>query len=452
MNLFVATLNVGNKPLEPDQLNRWLREAKSADVCVVNLQEAHVVTDRDRERTKTAGALLAAAASAWWTFGISCCLALPFVCRQRDNRRRRHRRELEEARALSNPSLSPRQKRARVTLGSSRRIRDCMAQLGFGVRKKPSLAWGQLRLLVFAKRDVSVLSQRRKDARVGGRATNHDLRTGVLGNKGGLISTFVVEKAGFAATCTAINAHLPAHEGRFPQRMAALEAILKKARAVTSAVSVLAGDLNWRLEPDEVWDGGVERCMQSGDWRSLRSADELVRARAEHSVLSDWTVPACEFPPTFKLKPRSQAYDPKRLPAWCDRVLFRGAYACDVLSHRSCPGVDTSDHRPVGLMLRVRDPAGPESRMRRFGTRIRRSFGRSLLWMTPIDEDDELQAQGGGRLFTSTAGPGGDGSDGYETDFSDAGAVSASSDDEVDLDDVAPRTEAPDPLRRRQTM
>lgn len=105
-------------------------------------------------------------------------------------------------------------------------------------------------------------------------------------------------------------------------------------------------------------------------------------------------------------------------------------------------------------MLRVRDPAGPESRMRRFGTRIRRSFGRSLLWMTPIDEDDELRAQGGGRIFTSIAGPGGSGSDGYETDFSDAGAVSASSDDEVDLDDVAPRIsdEAPDPLRRRQTM
>lgn len=48
-----------------------------------------------------------------------------------------------------------------------------------------------------------------------------------------------------------------------------------------------------------------------------------MRARAEHGVLSDWTVPACDFPLTFKLRPRSRAYDPKRLPAWCDRVLFR---------------------------------------------------------------------------------------------------------------------------------
>ena len=50
MNIFVATLNVGNSPLEPDQLNRWLREAKHCDVCIVCLQEAHVVTDRNLER------------------------------------------------------------------------------------------------------------------------------------------------------------------------------------------------------------------------------------------------------------------------------------------------------------------------------------------------------------------------------------------------------------------
>ena len=145
MNLFVATLNVGNRPLEPDQLNRWLREAKNCDVCIVCLQEAHVVTDRHMERSKSVAALLAAGALAWPTWGLSCCLAIPYVCRQRQKREERHEKELAEARALSNPSLSPQQKRARVTLGSSRRIRDCLHHLGFSVRKRPSLAWGQLR-------------------------------------------------------------------------------------------------------------------------------------------------------------------------------------------------------------------------------------------------------------------------------------------------------------------
>ena len=64
------------------------------------------------------------------------------------------------------------------------------------------------RLLVFAKRDVSVVLKRHKVARVGGLVVNRDLGTGVMGNKGGLVSTFVVEKEGFATTCTAINAHL----------------------------------------------------------------------------------------------------------------------------------------------------------------------------------------------------------------------------------------------------
>ena len=66
----------------------------------------------------------------------------------------------------------------------------------------------QHRLLVFAKRDVSVVLKRQKVARVGGLVVNRDLGTGVMGNKGGLVSTFVVEKEGFATTCTAINAHL----------------------------------------------------------------------------------------------------------------------------------------------------------------------------------------------------------------------------------------------------
>ena len=50
--------------------------------------------------------------------------------------------------------------------------------------------------------------KRHKVARVGGLVVNRDLGTGLMGNKGGLVSTFVVEKEGFATTCTAINAHL----------------------------------------------------------------------------------------------------------------------------------------------------------------------------------------------------------------------------------------------------
>ena len=121
-----------------------------------------------------------------------------------------------------------------------------------------------------------------------------------MGNKGGLVSTFVVEKEGFATTCTAINAHLcvagvpwsrvrtgperylhrPAHEGKFHERMDALEEILKKAKVLRSDIAVLAGDLNWRLDTDHVWDGSVEHCIREGDWIRLasRSGETSLRA------------------------------------------------------------------------------------------------------------------------------------------------------------------------------
>ena len=71
--------------------------------------------------------------------------------------------------------------------------------------------------------------------------------------------------------------------------MDALEEILKKAKVLRSDIAVLAGDLNWRLDTDHVWDGSVEHCLREGDWKSLREADELVRAHEKHGVLSDCT-------------------------------------------------------------------------------------------------------------------------------------------------------------------
>ena len=236
--------------------------------------------------------------------------------------------------------------------------------------------------------------------------------------------------------------HRPAHEGKFHERMDALEEILKKAKVLRSDIAVLAGDLNWRLDTDQVWDGSVEHCIREGDWKSLREADELVRAHEKHGVLSDWTVPVCDFAPTFKLKPGGLEYDPKRLPAWCDRVLFRAdtTIRTVVRSHRSFPVVDTSDHRPVGLELTIQDPSKiPESRIRSFGKKIRRSFGR-VFAAIPEDQSPKNQRPGletfrskfGGSIFTSIAGHGGDVIDSdSETDASEAGDVSASSDDEA---------------------
>ena len=43
--------------------------------------------------------------------------------------------------------------------------------------------------------------------------------------------------------------HRPAHEGKFHERMDALEEILKKAKVLRSDIAVLAGDLPHRQRP-----------------------------------------------------------------------------------------------------------------------------------------------------------------------------------------------------------
>ena len=109
-----------------------------------------------------------------------------------------------------------------------------------------------------------------------------------------------------------------------------------------------------------------------------------------------------------------------------------------VRSHRSFPVVDTSDHRPVGLELTIQDPSKiPESRIRSFGKKIRRSFGRVF---AAIPEDDSpkprpgletFRSKFGGSIFTSIAGHGHPEFSDTDDDESEAASdVSASSDDE----------------------
>ena len=98
------------------------------------------------------------------------------------------------------------------------------------------------RLLVFAKRDVSVVLKRQKVARVGGKIINRDLNTGLMGNKGGLVSTFVVEKEGFATTCTAINAHLYVAGVPWSRTRRGAIARVRAARIVEESRNAAAGE------------------------------------------------------------------------------------------------------------------------------------------------------------------------------------------------------------------
>ncbi|CAK8566759.1 unnamed protein product [Lathyrus sativus] len=131
---------------------------------------------------------------------------------------------------------------------------------------------------------------------------------------------------------------------------------------------VLLGDLNYHLDDisyDEARDFVSQSCF---DW--LRERD-LLRAEMEAgNAFQGMREAIITFPPTCKFE-RYQAglaeYDSgekKRIPAWCDRILYRDSRSslvaeCSfeypvvsaVLQYEACMDVTDSDHKPVRCII-----------------------------------------------------------------------------------------------------
>ncbi|XP_020583043.1 type II inositol polyphosphate 5-phosphatase 15-like isoform X2 [Phalaenopsis equestris] len=127
---------------------------------------------------------------------------------------------------------------------------------------------------------------------------------------------------------------------------------------------IFLGDFNYRLfgvTYDEARDMISQRCF---DW--LREKDQLREEMKAGKVFQGMREAQIRFPPTYKFErhqPGLSAYDSsekKRIPAWCDRILYRDSRSisvaecsleCPVVSsislYESCMDVIDSDHKPV---------------------------------------------------------------------------------------------------------
>ncbi|KAK3122199.1 hypothetical protein QOZ80_8BG0666350 [Eleusine coracana subsp. coracana] len=127
---------------------------------------------------------------------------------------------------------------------------------------------------------------------------------------------------------------------------------------------VFLGDFNYRLNGityDEARDMVSQR---SFDW--LRERDQLRIEMKAGNVFQGMREGAIKFPPTYKFQrhqPGLAGYDSgekKRIPAWCDRILYRDSRSvsiagcsleCPVVaaitSYEACMDVTDSDHKPV---------------------------------------------------------------------------------------------------------
>ncbi|PPD66983.1 hypothetical protein GOBAR_DD36138 [Gossypium barbadense] len=127
---------------------------------------------------------------------------------------------------------------------------------------------------------------------------------------------------------------------------------------------VFLGDFNYRLfgiSYDEARDFVSQRCF---DW--LREKDQLRAEMKAGKVFQGMREAIIRFPPTYKFerhRPGLAGYDSgekKRIPAWCDRVIYRDnmsgpvdecSLECPIVSsillYEACMDVTESDHKPV---------------------------------------------------------------------------------------------------------
>ncbi|GKV06166.1 hypothetical protein SLEP1_g18087 [Rubroshorea leprosula] len=134
---------------------------------------------------------------------------------------------------------------------------------------------------------------------------------------------------------------------------------------------IFFGDFNYRLfgiSYDEARDFVSQRCF---DW--LREKDQLRAEMKAGKVFQGMREALIRFPPTYKFerhRPGFAGYDSgekKRIPAWCDRVIYRDnrsgegndcSLQCPVVSsillYEACMDVTESDHKPVRCKLHVK--------------------------------------------------------------------------------------------------
>ncbi|KAJ3192235.1 hypothetical protein HK101_006855 [Irineochytrium annulatum] len=115
---------------------------------------------------------------------------------------------------------------------------------------------------------------------------------------------------------------------------------------------IICGDLNYRIDlPREQ----VITAIEQQNWRVLVEADQLTRQHIVNPAFGfrGFSEGPLNFAPTFKYDINSQNYDSsdkKRVPSWCDRILWRGN-----LNQTSYGRTEStiSDHRPIHAAFRA---------------------------------------------------------------------------------------------------
>ncbi|OGE54052.1 hypothetical protein PENARI_c006G02834 [Penicillium arizonense] len=213
-----------------------------------------------------------------------------------------------------------------------------------GTGKYVHLRSGQLvgaALLVYAKEDAL------KDIKnVEGSVKKTGL-SGIAGNKGGCAIRFEFSNT---SVCF-VTAHLAAGFANYDERNRDYDIIdrglrFQKNRSIEDHDAVIwLGDFNYRIG---LGNPSVRDLISQRDYHRLYENDQLNLQMVAGRAFQFYSEGPIEFPPTYKYDVGRDQYDTSekaRIPAWCDRVLWRGTNLRQ--THYQTADLKVSDHRPV---------------------------------------------------------------------------------------------------------
>ncbi|ORX99573.1 DNase I-like protein [Basidiobolus meristosporus CBS 931.73] len=189
---------------------------------------------------------------------------------------------------------------------------------------------------------------------------------GLHGNKGAIAIRLLYEDSSLCF----VNCHLAAGQSHVLQRNNDVATILQSSmfEAVNEDKFVFvkggngtlitdhgycfwSGDLNYRIDLPR---DQVIKLIAEKKWDALYEYDQLHREQSENLafMLRSFTEGPIHFAPTYKYDRDTDVYDTsekQRIPAWCDRVLYRGERIQQHGYRRH--ELNTSDHRPISAVF-----------------------------------------------------------------------------------------------------
>eukprot|EP01004_Peranema_trichophorum_P005223 NODE_4091_length_1232_cov_44.025248_g3595_i0.p1 GENE.NODE_4091_length_1232_cov_44.025248_g3595_i0~~NODE_4091_length_1232_cov_44.025248_g3595_i0.p1 ORF type:complete len:386 (+),score=52.35 NODE_4091_length_1232_cov_44.025248_g3595_i0:59-1159(+) len=200
---------------------------------------------------------------------------------------------------------------------------------------------------------------------------------GLCGNKGGVVARLRIDSKYYCF----VNSHLAAHQTKVKQRNIDYDCIKNGTIFPMRPFSILThdyvfwfGDLNYRLD---IHRDHLDKLLSQKDCDTLLDHDQLNREKALGRVFRFFSEGEIQWTPTYKFK--SDMYDSRRSPAYCDRVLWYerhlaqnhlhchshiGPYQCSNCmstatvrnnAYQSLREANDSDHKPVFATFHILD-------------------------------------------------------------------------------------------------